>query len=96
MFRGVIAKDSVMGNYNSVDFYMHDKVLIENCVKYYHNCWKRRCVVLYSQNVHKTLLKEDGLAIIEEASNDEVLGLRIHVEVHKMNRNDGTIEEMVS
>ena len=39
------------------------------------------------------MLKEDVLEIIEEASKDEVVGLRRHVEVNKMNVNDATIEE---
>ena len=35
------------------------------------------------------------MAIIEEASKDEVVGLRRYFEVRKMNGNDGTIEEMI-
>ena len=34
--------------------------------------------------------------MVEEASKDKVVGLRMHVEVHKMNENNYTIEEMVS
>ena len=46
--------------------------------------------------MHRKVLKEDVLATIEEARKYEVAGLRRHVEVHKMNMNDATIEEMLS
>ena len=42
------------------------------------------------------MLKEDVLAIIEEASKDEVVGLRRHVEFHKMDVNDAIVEEILS
>ena len=54
---------------------------------------KIRCLV-QSGRAEKAL-KEDVLETIEEASKDEVVRLRRHVEVHKMNENDGKIEEMV-
>ena len=60
------------------------------------NAEKRRCVVLHSPVAQKKELKEDFLETIEEVSKDAVLGLRIHVQVHKMNENNGTISEMVS
>ena len=96
LFRGVIVKYWVMENCNSVNFHPHNKVLIGNSVKHYHDSWEKRCVVLYSPDVQKKVLKEDLLEIIEKASKDEVVGLRRYVEVHKMTGNDGTIEEMVS
>ena len=96
MFRGVIVKCWVMENINSVNFHPHNKVLIAHFVKYYYECWKIRCVVLHSLDVKKKLLKEDILEILEEASKDEVVGLRRHAEVHKMNDNNGIISKMVS
>ena len=50
-------------------------MLIEYCVKHYHECWKRRCTILHSPDVQKKSLKEDFLAIIKEAIKDEVVGL---------------------
>ena len=85
-----------MDNFNSVNFHPHDKVLIGNCVNYYHGCWKRRCVVSNSLDAQRMALKEDVLAMIEEASKYEVGWLKRHVEVHKMSGNEGTIEELVS
>ena len=78
-----------------MNFHLHNKVLIKNCVKHYHDCWKRRCVVLHSLEVQRKVLKEDVLAMMEEGSKHEVIGLRRHVEVHKMNENEVTIEEML-
>ena len=42
LFRGLIAKDCVIDNFNSRNVHPHDVVLIENCVTYCHDCWKRR------------------------------------------------------
>ena len=51
--------------------------------------------MLRSPDVQRKVLKEDVLATTEEASKDEVAGLRTHVEVQKMNVNDATIVEML-
>ena len=91
LFRGVIVKDWEMDNCDSVNFHPHDEVLIENYVNHHHDCWKRRCIVLHSPDVQKKALQEDALETIEEESKGEVVGLRMHVEAHKMNGNDGTI-----
>ena len=40
-------------------------------------------------------MKEDILEIIEEASKDEVVGLRRHVKVYEINVNDTKIEEIL-
>ena len=36
MFIGVIFKDWIVGNSNIANFHLHNKVLIEYCVKNYH------------------------------------------------------------
>ena len=43
---------------------------------------ERRCVVLHNPEVQKKVLKEEALAITEEASKEEVEGLRRCIEVH--------------
>ena len=58
--------------------------------------WKRRCAALHGLEVQKKVLKDEVLAIIEEASKEEVGGLRRHVEVHNMNVNVASMEEMLS
>ena len=67
VFRGVIVKDWIVVNSHSVNFHLHNKFLIEHCVKHDHECWKIRRVALHSADVQKKALKEDVLAIIEEA-----------------------------
>ena len=42
------------------------------------------------------MLKEEALAITEDASKEELEGLRRHVEAHKMNLNDASEEETLS
>ena len=42
--------------------------------------------------MQRKFLQEDMFEIIEEASKDEVVGLRRHIEVNKMNGNGGIIE----
>ena len=49
-----------------------------------------------SPDAQKKELKEDALATIEEASKDQVIGVRRHVEVCNMSENNGAIEEMMS
>ena len=52
--------------------------------------------MLHSPDVQKKVSKEDDFSIIEEANEDEVVGLRRHVEVRKMKENNGKILDMVS
>ena len=96
MFRCVIVKYWVMDNSSITCFHPCNKVLTKNFIKHYHECWEIRCVALHSQDMQKKVLKEDFLAMIEEASKDEMTGLRRHAEVHKTNENNATIEEMTS
>ena len=42
-------------------------------------------MVLYDPEVQIKLFKDEVLNIMEEASKDEVEGLKIYVEVHAMN-----------
>ena len=51
---------------------------------------------MHSTDVQKKVLKEDVLAITRGGSKDELVELRRHFEAHKMNGNDGKIEQMVS
>ena len=53
-------------------------------------------MVLHNPDVQKKVLKEEALAIMEEAINDEVEGLRICVEVHNVNLKSASVEEMLS
>ena len=67
LFRGVIVKEWVMGNYNNINFHAYDKALVKISVQFYHECWKRRCLVLHNLEVQKKVSKEEALAIMEEA-----------------------------
>ena len=96
LFRGVIVKCWAIDTYNIVNFYPYNKGLIENFIKNYHDYCKRRCIVLHSTDGQRKVLKEDALTKIEEASMYEVVGLKIHVEFHKMNVSNATIEDMLS
>ena len=51
---------------------------------------------MHSPDFQKKGLQENLLATIEEASEDEVAGLRRCVEAHKISGNNRTIEKMVS
>ena len=46
--------------------------------------------------MQKKVLKDKALVIIEDASKEEVEGLRRHVEVHSMNVNISLVVEMLS
>ena len=85
-----------MGNHNNINFHAHNKVLVKFCVHFYHECWKRRCVVLYNPEVQNHVLKEEILVIMEEASNEEIEGLSRHMQIHKINSNEASAEELLS
>ena len=85
-----------MGNKGKIKFRQHNKVLVQSCVQYYHECWKRRCVVLHNPEVQKKVLKEESLKIMVEACKEEVEGLRRYVAVHKINLNAASVDEILS
>ena len=58
LFRGVIAKEWVMGNHNVSNFHACNKVLVKICTHFYHKCWKRKCAVLLNPEVQQNVLKE--------------------------------------
>ena len=72
ILRGAIVKYCVVGNSDSINFHLNNKVLIKQCVKFYHECWEK-CVALHSTDSHKNASKEDVLEIIEEATKDDVV-----------------------
>ena len=74
------------------DFRSCNKVIIKMFVKYYHNYWKRRCLVLHDPEVQRKVLKDDTVLIIEEASKGEFEGLRTHVEVNGIDVNKASEE----
>ena len=69
-----------------MDLRSYDKVRVKKCVKYYHECWKRRCVVLHDPSVQRKVLQENVVAIKEEANRGK--GLRRNLELHSMNENE--------
>ena len=72
LFRGVVAKEWVIGNQGRINFYQHDKLLAQNCVQHYHECWKLRCAVMHNLEAQIKLLKDEVLNILEETSKEEV------------------------
>ena len=68
-FRGVVVKEWVMGNNNSINFHACSKVLVKSSVQFCNECWKRRCVVLHYPEVQRKVLKDEVLIIMEEAEN---------------------------
>ena len=50
IFREYIVKLQVrMDMHNSID-YKYNKVIIKECIEYYHNCWKERYKTLHDSN----------------------------------------------
>ena len=96
MFRDVIVKEWIVGNEDCVNFHIYNKILIKCCVQFYVECWKRRCVRLHSPEVQKKVLKEDAIALLEDARKDEVKGLKRYVEVHRIEVNEATNDELLS
>ena len=95
VFTGVKEKEWVMGNKGRIDFHQQNKVLVQICIQCYHECWKRRCVVLHDLEVRITLLKDEVLNILEDASKEEVEELKTYVELHTMNVNNASVDEIM-
>ena len=89
-------KEWVMGNYNSIHFHAYNKVLVESSLQFFHECWKRRCVILHNREVQKKVLKEEVLVIMEEAEKYVIKGLSRYVQIHKINLNEACTEELLS
>ena len=85
-----------VSNQKRVDFKFYNKVTVKMCVEYFHECWKRRCIVLHEPEVQRKVLQDEVLAIAEESSKEEIVGLRRCVEVHSLSVNEVSAEEMVS
>ena len=57
LFRVVIVKEWAIGNHNKINCHVHNKVLVKICIHFYHECWKRRCVVLHNLEYQHNELK---------------------------------------
>ena len=53
-------------------------------------------MVLHNPEVQKKVLKEEALEIIEYARKEVIKGLNRHVQIHKINLNEASIEELLS
>ena len=78
-----------------INFRPYNKVIVKMCVKHYHECWKRRCVVLHDLEVQRKKIQENIVAIKEEIIKREVEGLRMHVEECIVNEDEASKEEML-
>ena len=92
LFRGVIVKECVVSDQNRIALKSDNKVIVKSCVEHYHECQKRRCTVLHELEVQNKVLKDEVLATIEEASKEEVEGLRRRAEVHRMKVNEASAQ----
>lgn len=58
LFRGFAVKKLAMENQNRINFHSHDKVLLKSCVEFYHECCKRRCIVLCNLEAQNKVLQK--------------------------------------
>ena len=96
IFRGVVVKEWVMGNDNNINFHTCNKVLVKSSVTFYHDYWKRRCVVLHEPQFQIKALKEEVLVIMDEAEKDVIKGLSGYVQIHRLNVNEASLDELLS
>ena len=59
-----------MGNHNINKLHAPNKVLVKSCVNFYHECWKRKCIVLHDPEVQQKVLKEEVEVMIEEENKE--------------------------
>ena len=58
-------KEWITGNGHGVNFHNHNKILIKCCVHFNVECWKRKCIRLYSLEMKIKVLKEDAIALLD-------------------------------
>ena len=75
-------------NQKYIDFTSCNKQIIKICVKYYHDCWKRRCVALHDPPVQRKVLQENVAEIKEETNKEKVEGLIGCLEMKGVNQNE--------
>ena len=95
LFRGAIVKEWAKVNQSRINFYQYNKVLVKICVQYYHEFRKRKYAVLYKPETQMKVLKDDVLSIMEEKSKEEVKGLKRYVEVHTIDVNNASVDDML-
>ena len=66
LFRVVIVKECAASNQKRVDLKLHDKAIVKFCVDCFHECWKRRYVVVHEPEVQRKVLHDEVLAILDE------------------------------
>ena len=82
-----------MGNDRNTNFHTCNKVLVKNSVKFYYDCWTRRCAVLHDPEVQRKALEEEVLVIKDEAEKDAIKGLSGHVKIYRLNTNEASLDE---
>ena len=66
LFGGVIVKEWVVSNQKRIDFKLYNKVIVKICIEYFHECCKRRCIVLHELEVQRKFSQDELLEIEEE------------------------------
>ena len=79
-----------MVNHNVSNFYTCDKVLVKSCVHFYHECCKRRCIVLCNLEVQHKVSKEEVAVIIEGANKQHIEELSRNGQTHAINLNEAS------
>ena len=87
LFKGIVVKELVMIPQKSVKFNPHNRVLIVMCVNLYHDCWKKRCVVLHDPSMQLIGLKNEIERAKEKYLNGSTEELKKYVDVHKIDEN---------
>ena len=88
LFRGVVVKELVVSNKKNIDLRSTNKEIEKMSVKYDHECWKRRCVVLRDLEVQRKVLPEIVETTKEKDNKGSVKGLKRCAEVHSTNEDE--------
>ena len=94
-FRGAAVKEWIMGNDRNINFHAYNKVLVKNSLQFYHECWKRRWVVLHDPDVQRKVLEEEVVAIKDETEKDVIKGLNSYVQIYRLNVIEASLDEIL-
>ena len=78
-----------------IDYFKHNKVLIEKGLSLCRDCWNQRFFVLHDPDIQKHHLHKDIKAIKNKERSDVIKKFKNHIDAHPMNEEIESIKNMI-
>ena len=96
LFRGAVVKEWVAVNEDNINYHVCNRILVQKCVRYYHECWVERCEVSHTEEKQKEVLEEEIKNMKEEANNGTIKGFKNFIDLCKINEKEEKVFKMKS